>query len=132
MLSDAGVGLNLGDRSGDGISDRISGDVVRRELPTVSLLADSSQAAAEGDPSQEIVWTYNYNRFGQMTSETDPEGNVDEHLFYPEFDPDGDEIPSVSSRALAEDTGGYRSALLRDNRASERRWCSGGACGIQL
>ena len=121
LLSDADMELNLGDRNGDGISDRISGNVVRREMPTVSLPVDSAQADIEGDPSQEIVWTYTYNRFGQMTSEVDPEGNVDVYLFFPENDPDGDQIPSVSSRALAEDTGGYRSALVRDSRASARR-----------
>ena len=121
LLSDSGMELNLGDRNGDGISDRISGNLVRRELPTVNLLADSAQSATEGDPSQEVVRTYTYNRFGQMTSETDPEGNVDEYLFFSESDPDGDQIPSVSSRALAEDTGGYRSALVRDSRTSARR-----------
>lgn len=121
LLSTAGVALDLGDINDDGITNEIHGNLVRRESPTVSLLADSAQAAIEGDTTQEIVTTYTYNRFGQMTSETDPEGNVDDYEYHPENDPDGDSIASISSRSLATDTGGYRAARIQDNRTSPRR-----------
>lgn len=121
LLDTAGIALGLGDLNDDGNTDRINGNVVRRDEPTVRLLADSREAALDGDAEQEIVWTYTYNRFGQRTSETDPEGNVDDYLYHPERDPDGDGVASASPRSLAGDTGGYLAATVQDSRTSARR-----------
>lgn len=124
LLANAGVLLNLGDQNGDGIVDRINGNLVRRQNPTVNLLPGSQQAGIEGDTTQEIVTTFTYNRFGQLTSETDPEGNINDFEYYPENDPDGDGTPSAvsaSGRQPANDTGGYRKAVLFDNRAGPGR-----------
>lgn len=124
QLANAGVSLGLGDLNDDGDTTRINGNTVQRTQPTVNLLAGSRQAAIEGDTTQEIVWTYTYNRFGQKTSVTDPDGNVDDYLYHSEADPDGDGNQSISSRTLATDTGGYRSEVIYDARSSSRRQSS--------
>ena len=118
LLANAGISLNIGDQNDDGLTNQANGNVVRREAPTVNLLAGSQQAGIEGDSTQEIVATFTHNRFGQLNSETDPEGNVDDHEYYPETDPDGDGTDSISTRTLATDTGGYRKATMFDNRGS--------------
>ncbi len=121
LLAANGVALDLGDLNGDGISNQIGGNIVREVQPTVNLLASSAQAVVEGDTTQEIISEYTYNRFGQKTAVIDAEGNVDDYVYYPENDPDGDTFPSFSTRTLAVDTGGYLAASIRDNRTSPRR-----------
>lgn len=119
-LAAAGIPLNLGDVNGDGSTDQIVGNVVQKVQPTVNLLAGSRQAGIEGDTTQEIVSEFTYNRFGQITAEIDPEGNVDEYFYYPENDPDGDGY-ITSGAGLANDTGGYKREVIRDSRVSPRR-----------
>jgi len=114
MLTAAGVSLGLGDQNGDGVTDRIAGNVVKLTSPTVRLLAGSQQALIEGGTAQPIVVTYVHNRFGQLTAVTDPAGFVDRTEYWPESDPDGDGIATVSSRTLANDTGGYLKATVED------------------
>ena len=89
------------------------GNVVRKQQPTV-LLPDSSL--------QSIITEYTYNQFGQLTSEIDPEGNVDDYFYFPENDPDGDGNTSPGTRAgLNASTGGYLKEKVTDNRPSPRR-----------
>ena len=121
LLANAGISFNFGDQNGDGVTNRINGNIVRRDDPTVRLLANSAQAVIEEDITQELIRTYTYNRFGQKISATDQEGNVDDYLYHPENDPDGDNTVTVSLRSLAADTGGYLSAVIYDNRTSARR-----------
>ncbi|HZE88476.1 MAG TPA: RHS repeat domain-containing protein, partial [Verrucomicrobiae bacterium] len=66
LWSAAGIcATPAGDRNGDGLTNQTAGNVVRRDFPTVDLVAGSSEAIAEGDPMQEIVETLAYNGFGQ-------------------------------------------------------------------
>ncbi|MGE4180793.1 MAG: RHS repeat-associated core domain-containing protein [Limisphaerales bacterium] len=121
LLASAGIALNQGDLNGDALADQARGQIVRREDPTVRLLADSAEAAREGGVSQPIVTTFAYNRFGQLISRSDPEGNVDDYLYHPERDPDGDGTSTVTTSALAADTGGYLFAVVEDSRSGPRR-----------
>ncbi len=120
ILTAAGIPMGLGDVNGDGITSQIAGNVVQKIQPTVNLLSDSKQASIEGDTTQEIVFNFIYNRFGQITSEIDPEGNVDEFFYYPERDPDGDGTVTPAA-GLANDTGGYKREIIRDSSISSRR-----------
>ena len=91
LLTAAGMGASpLGEVNGDGTTSLIGGNVIRLDLPSVRLLDGSNQAAAEGGTTQPIVTTLAYNRFGQVLSVTDPEGNLDRYDYYPTNDPDGD------------------------------------------
>ena len=118
-LEDAGVLLKLGDLNDDGVTDDISGDVIRIESPTVNLLPGSNMRAIEGSSRQSVVSHKTYNRFGQITSSTDEEGNRTERQYYPENDPDGD------GRDLTGGVGtepfGYLKQTIRDTRASPGR-----------
>jgi RHS repeat-associated protein len=91
-LAAAGVPMGLGDVNGDGLTNQISGDLIRKQDPTVTLLPGSNQAAVEGTTQQPIVTLYSYNALGQMTSETDPEGNVTTYTYYPERNPGGNGV----------------------------------------
>ncbi|MCG8356303.1 MAG: DUF6531 domain-containing protein [Kiloniellales bacterium] len=119
-LAAAGVSMALGDLNADGTTSQRNGNVVRRVAPTVNLLSGSQQAGIEGDLTQEVITEFIYNRFGQLTAEIDPEGNVDETFYYPERDPDGDGNRTPTP-FLATDTGGYRSEVVRDSRTHQRR-----------
>jgi len=113
LLADAGMCLvPLGDVNGDGITDQISGNVIRTQYPTVNLLPGSNQALVEGDTAQEIVELYTYNRFGQRLTVRDPEGNVDVYEYYPERDPNGDGV--IDNPAGDPLTGGYLKQVTRD------------------
>ena len=75
---------------------------------------------------------YRYNDFGQMTSEIDPEGNVDTYSYFPEQDPDGDGtlspmpaddcavLPAPGCRTLDGSTGGYLASTVKDTVATRR------------
>lgn len=118
-LDAAGISMNLGDINGDGIRDDIGGDVVRVERPTVRLLESSNMARLEGSIIQPIVELYTYNRFGQKTSQLDPEGNLTEYEHHPENDPDGDgkdPTPGVGSGPF-----GYLKQVNRDVRSHPDR-----------
>ena len=117
----AGVSVGLGDINGDGLVGQNSGNLIRRENPDVLLLPDSRQAQIEGDENQEITTIWTYNEFGQKTSEMDSAGNVDEYVYHPENDPDGDGIVSLSDRGLSSDEGGYLFAVVRDTRTTPGR-----------
>ena len=88
-LAAAGIPMGLGDVNGDGLTNQIAGNLIREQDPTVTLLPGSNEAAVEGTTSQPIVTLYTYNQFGQMTSTTDPEGNVTTYTYYPERNPAG-------------------------------------------
>jgi len=119
LLQRANVPMGLGDVNGDGRTDQIAGNVVKVIRPTVNLLPDSQMARIERGTRQPIEETYTYNRFGQMTSRRDPEGNVTFYTYYPENDPDGDGrdlTPGVSSEPF-----GYLKEEIRDAVSSPER-----------
>ena len=132
LLAAAGVALGIGDVNGDGVTDGVNGNEVRLDEPTVNLLADNSLVAVEGDTTQESISSWTYNRFGQRVTATDPEGNVDQYFYYPENDPDGDGTTTLSPRTLAADTGGYKSAEVRDAAVSPRRRSSAPLTEIRM
>jgi len=111
LLAAAGVNLGLGDVNGDGLTNQTLGNVIQRRNPSVRLLNGSSQT---------ITTDYAFNSFGQIISETDPEGNVDEFIYYPEADPDGDGT-ATATLGLNATTGGYLFASIKDSRVSARR-----------
>ncbi|MGQ0444903.1 MAG: RHS repeat domain-containing protein, partial [Beijerinckiaceae bacterium] len=117
-LQAAGMELGLGDVNGDGdTSPQVAGNVVRRVEPSVVLLEGSNQAAIEGDRCQDIVTLSRYNRFGQMISMVDAEGNVHINDYFPETDPDGDGALSsapADGRPLDSTTGGYLAEEIKD------------------
>jgi RHS repeat-associated protein len=76
-----------------------SGDLVHKQQPTVLLPNGTSQL---------ILTDYTYNQFGQLTSETDPEGNVTQYSYYPMNDP-------------SNTTGGYLKQRIVDATTSPRR-----------
>ena len=112
-LAAAGMCLEpLGDVNGDGRIDQVGGNIIRVQHPSVLLLPDSLQAAAEGDTQQVVVELRAYNRFGQLVKAVDPLGNEDLYTYYPERDPDGDgqgPIPGAS-----EDPLGYLKQVVHD------------------
>jgi len=123
-LAQAGIPMGLGDLNGDGIPNQISGNVIASASPTVNLLPGSNQALVEGDTNQEIVQVYAYDSLGQITSTTDPEGNVNVYEYYPEADPDGDgnlTPPPADGRVLDGATGGYLRETRRDVVADPAR-----------
>jgi YD repeat-containing protein len=106
------VRLGLGDVNGDGQTNQNKGNRIRRQLPTVNLLAGSNQALAEGDTQQGIVSRFTYNQFGQLTQVEDARGNIATHTYFPENDPDGDGLNLISGRNTV--TGGYELQSVRD------------------
>jgi RHS repeat-associated protein len=111
-LAAAGVPMGLGDVNGDGRTDQIAGNRIRTVSPTVNLLPGSNQAIVEGSTSQPIVTLSTYNDLGQLTSETDPEGNVVTYAYYPESDPSG--IGVVINPSGNRTTGGYLRQTVED------------------
>ena len=111
ILAVAGVPMGLGDVNGDGLTNQTAGNLVRLRQPTVTLLPGSNEAAVEGTTSQPIVTKYTYNSFGQMTSTTDPEGNVTTYTYYPARDPNGDGI--IDNPSGDATTGGYLKQEVR-------------------
>lgn len=88
------------------------GNLVRRQDPIVTLPFGA----------QEILTGFSYNAFGQLTSKTDPEGNVEELVYFPENDPDGDGNTSPGTRfGLDTTTGGYLRQRVTDAMTSPRR-----------
>ena len=81
-LTAAGIPMGLSDVNGDGRTDQISGNLIRIDYPTVTLLPNSNMAAIEPDLRQEIVELYAYNDFGQLVKEVDPEANVTLYEYY--------------------------------------------------
>jgi len=111
-LAAAGIPMGLGDVNGDGLTNQIAGNLIREQDPTVTLLPGSAEAAIEGTTSQPIVTLYTYNRFGQMTSMTDPELNVTTYAYYPARNPAGTGVifnPSGNAT-----TGGYLYQTVED------------------
>ena len=83
LLAAAGIPMGLGDINHDGTTSQIAGNLIRQQDPTVTLLPGSPEATVEKTTQQQIVTLYTYNQFGQMTSTTDPEGNVTTYTYYP-------------------------------------------------
>jgi RHS repeat-associated protein len=103
LLQRANILMGLGDVNGDGLTNQIAGNVIRRDSPTVTLLPGSNMARIEGSTQQPIVELFRLNSFGQMTRSVDPEGNATVYDYYPENDPDGDGrdlTPGVSANSL--------------------------------
>ncbi len=119
LLKHAGVRTGLGDLNGDRATNQISGNTVKIAHPTVNLPPGSNMAQIEGGNQQPIVELLSYNRFGQITSRVDPEGNVDVYKYYPENDPDGDGrdlTPDVSASPF-----GYLHRVTRDTMSEGGR-----------
>src|SRR5262249_42539320 len=73
---------------------------------------------------QPVVTLVRYNKFSQMTSMVDPEGNVTEYTYFSELDPDGDGVPTpppADGRTLDPTTGGYLAATTVDTTSSPDR-----------
>jgi len=123
-LAQAQIPMGLGDINRDGLTDQVAGNVVKVNHPAVNLLPGSNMASIEGSPTQPIEDLYTYNRFGQVTSLRDPEGNVTLRTYYPENDPDGDGLnltPGVSSGPfgyLKQETRDAVSAAGRDSNTN--------------
>ncbi len=111
LLDKAGIEMGLGDLNQDGHADQVGGNIIRRIAPAVDLPEGSSQADLDKPAKQQVVSAYTYNRFGQLTSETDPEGHIETYFYHPENDPDGDGVTTVTPRLLSAVTGGYRRAV---------------------
>ena len=111
-LADVGIPMGLGDLNGDGITNQISGHVIRIDHPSVSLLPGSNQEMVEGDTLQEVVELFTFNQFGQLTRQVDPEGNVTAFDYFPENDPDGDD--TINNPAGDPVTGGYLRLVGQD------------------
>ncbi len=104
--------MGLGDINHDGMTNQIAGNLIREQDPTVTLLPGSPEATVEGTTQQPIVTLYTYNQFGQMTSTTDPEGNVTTYTYYPARNPAGTGvILNPSGNAT---TGGYLEQTVED------------------
>ncbi len=119
LLDTAGVALNLGDMNDDGVLLDIGGDAIRVDSPTVNLLPGSNMSAVEGSNRQPVVSLNTYNRLGQITSSTDPEGNLTEYEYYPENDPDGDGRDKTTG--VGTEPFGYLKQTIRDRLASPER-----------
>ncbi len=104
--------MGLGDVNGDGQTNGLAGNLIRVDQPTVQLLPGSNEAGVEGSTSQSIVTIYTYNRYGQKTSETDPEGNATDYTYYPADSPDGSGIIEVPGADPT--TGGYLASVAID------------------
>jgi RHS repeat-associated protein len=121
-ISLTGVQRGLGDLNGDGRTDQSAGNIVRAVAPSVTLRAGSNEAQRLGSTTQPIIFDYAYNDRGQLVAEIDPEGNVIEHDYHPENDPDGDGTPVTSPfLALSSMPRGYKASTTIDARTSPRR-----------
>jgi RHS repeat-associated protein len=119
LLAQAGIPMGLGDVNGDGLTNQIAGNLIREQDPTVTLLPGSHEAGVEGSTLQPIVTLYTYNKFGQMTSQTDPERNVDTYTYYPADSPDGSGVIEVPGADPA--TGGYLASTVTDTKSAPGR-----------
>ncbi len=111
--------LGLGDLNDDGQTNQNGGTLIRRDDPTVTLLAGSNQALAEGDTTQEIVTRSSYNQFGQMIRMENARGNITTFFYFPENDPDGDGLNLIPGADPT--TGGYLAQMVRDGVLGARR-----------
>ena len=85
--STSGLGDINGDGTGDGASSGLPsathlGNVVKVQHPAVTQAGDES-------PTQSRIELFTNNAVGQMTTCTDPEGNLTVYVRYPFSDPDG-------------------------------------------
>ncbi len=120
LLTAAGMcSAAAGDLNGDAVTNQIRGNAVRRQNPTVTLLAGSNQAVVEGTTQQPVVETHVYNLFGQLTQTKDAEANVHTYEYYPERDPNGDgTIDNPTGNAT---TGGYLKQVNIDTASDALR-----------
>jgi RHS repeat-associated protein len=112
LLTAYDVPTGLGDVNGDGLTNQVNGNLIREQDPSVALLTGSNEAAIQGSTSQPIVTLYTYNSFGQMTSTTDPEGNVTLYTYYPERSPSGNGV--IYDPGGDPTTGGYLMQTIED------------------
>jgi RHS repeat-associated protein len=104
------------DLNGDGQQAIVKGNVVQERHPVTLIngLGGAPLALREGDQSQEALFTWTYNGYGQVTSETDEEENVTVYLYYPETDPDGNGVLTSPGTGLNAVTGGYLRRSVED------------------
>jgi RHS repeat-associated protein len=102
----AGIAMSLGDVNMDGTVNQIRGNLIRTQQPTVTLLAGSNQAIAEGTTQQPIVTLYAYNNFGLMTYTIDPELNKTNYDYYT--------VANPSSGTFGPTNGGYLAHTYQD------------------
>jgi len=113
------------DLNGDGVGGAngtvlVRGIVVQRIEPSVNLdqsIGADNQASAEGGStpnSQEAIFSWTYNSFGQVTSQTDAEENVTLFLYTPWDDLDADGFHDVTGAATSEVTGGLPRQTIQD------------------
>ena len=94
------------DQNGDGSTGQQVGNVIEYCSPNVIL--------PDGTP-QELVDTFTYNLFGQLTSAADPEGDLTVYYYFPEDDPDGDGLSEGLARPADGVTGGYLRMTIEDD-----------------
>jgi len=90
-----GFDINLGDINGDGTGNGtptsslpaspMSGNVVKIKHPDVRLIPATGSIA-----TQERIEIFTVNARGQVTTHTDPEGNLTVNVYYAFSDPEGD------------------------------------------
>ena len=118
----SGYPRNLGDLNGDGVTTQVAGNVVRTQLPSVELRPGSNEAIRLGTTTQEIFSESVWNDHGQPLSTIDAEGNVTDYTYYPENDPDGDGVFTLSTyEPLTNSLNGYLETVVVDARTSPRR-----------
>ncbi len=93
----AGFAMGLGDINGEGTGSGTAGNaahagnVIKVQHPSVRQLVPN---AGSGDPwawqTQLRTELFTVNAKGQTTTHTDPEGNLNLYIRYPESDPEGD------------------------------------------
>jgi YD repeat-containing protein len=111
--------LGHGDVNFDGRTDQAMGNRIRCQLPSNMLLADSRQAAVEGDTTQEVIVLGRFNDLGQPIEQENARGNIVTFEYFPEQDPDGDGLDLIAGRDPA--TGGYLRRSVEDAMTTPRR-----------
>jgi YD repeat-containing protein len=114
LLNKAGISLEVGDVNNDGVTDQVSGNIVKTIFPTVNLSKDSNIARIQGSTKQHIDETFTYNKFGQITSKKDAERNSIFYKYYPEDKPS--DHNKDTSEDLAFQGGGYLRQVIRNTK----------------
>ena len=97
------------DLNGDGLLGPDHGNVVRTDLPTATVHGQAFSA----DPPQPAVRTFVYNSRGQIIQETDENGSITRHYYWPASDPIG---ALAATQPVSDLTTlcGYEAKVVRD------------------